>query len=483
MKRRDFLKLGILSILPKFSFAKEFDDYKALVIIYLAGGNDSLNMFIPCSEDSFKGYEAYAKARDNIRVKNNILSLETDSEGNLLLHSGSDNPYYVDNQMEHAYLKGFYKHKDLGLATNAVMPEIAHLINKNKIAIINNCGNLIMPATKEELLSKQKPSPPFLFAHNFQTTLMFNGESSVLNYTGWAGRLSDMLYNVNDSDIYALNVSLDGNTHLFDSVKTKPMILPSYGIVKYNNIKRELFENFISIKSDKVGDFYKSLKKHSLILQDVLKKDFENSYEFNSLNPYGLTIFSPPTAEILGERYLKTSLDLLKPLHSIAKWIDIGINRNLKRQIFYLTLGGFDTHSAQNKQHSSLLRGLSYSLGDFYLALEELGIENKVSVMVISEFGRSLGENGDGTDHAWGSSMFVLGGDIKGGMYGDLIDLRLGGDDDISNKGRFIPKISFTQYYATVLRWFGLDENELDIIFPELKNFDIRDLNFYYKEA
>jgi len=479
MKRREFLKLGALAALPKISFAEEFDDYKAIVVVYLAGGNDSFNMFIPTSDDSDTGYKAYAAARKNIRVNENELSLNTDDEGKLILKAGNENPYYVDNQMQSAYLKGFYNHKELGLGTNAVMPEIAYLIETKKAAVINNCGNLIMPATKNELLEKQKPSPPFLFAHDFQSTLMYNGESSIVNYTGWAARVSDLFYGINDSDVYAMNVSFCGNTHLFDGVKTAPMLLPEYGSVKYNSLKKDMFEEFINTNSDEIGNFYKKLKKHSLLLQEVLNSDFENSYVFTSKNPYGLTLFSSPSAEILGEKYLTTSLDLLKPLHSCAKWIDIGMKKNLKRQIFYVTLGGFDTHSEQNKTHSSLLRGLSYSLGDFYLALEELGIVNQVCVMVVSEFGRSLEENGDGTDHAWGAGTFVFGGGIKGGRYGDLVNLTLGGNDDISQKGRFIPKISFTQYYATVLKWFGLNDEQLNIVLPELKNFENKDLGFY----
>jgi len=105
-------------------------------------------------------------------------------------------------------------------------------------------------------------------------------------------------------------------------------------------------------------------------------------------------------------------------------------------------------------------------------------MENNVTLMIVSEFGRSLGDNGNGTDHAWGNHYFVLGGAVKGGVYGELPDLNLSSDDDIDHKGRLIPKISMSQYYATVLKWFGMNDEELNRVLPELKNFEIKDLGF-----
>lgn len=117
-------------------------------------------------------------------------------------------------------------------------------------------------------------------------------------------------------------------------------------------------------------------------------------------------------------------------------------------------------------------------MGDFYKALEDINMQNDVTLIILSDFGRTLGDNGNGTDHAWGNHYFVLGGAVKGGLYGELPDLNLKSDDDIGYKGRLIPKISMTQYYATILKWFGMSEDELNKILPELKNFEIKDLGF-----
>jgi uncharacterized protein (DUF1501 family) len=478
MNRRDFIKLSTaLSLMPSFSYAKEFDDYKAIVVLYLNGGNDSLNMFIPANDDEKTGYPNYSKIRTNLAVSDTELSLETEN-GELKLGAGDENPYFADNNMSKSYQKGFYKHNDFNIATNGIMPEIAHMINNENIAVLLNTGNLIAPATKEELLNQSKPTPPFLFAHNYQRALLFNGESAIINYTGWAGRVADKLGNINNSDIYTQNISFNGSTHLFDS-DSESLILPTGGVIKYRNIRyREMYDNFVNVDSDEIGVYYKKLKQHSFMMQDALADDFANAYEFGNTNAYGLTLFSKPDANTLGERYLKTDLSLLSQLKSVAQWAKIFKDKNFQRNIFYISQGGYDTHSDQKATHSSKLRGLSYSLGDFYLALKEIEMENDVVVMVVSEFSRSTGDNGDGTDHAWGGHYFVLGGDVKGGEYGTMPDLTLGSDDDISKKGRLIPTISNSQYIATVLKWFGLDDNEIKTILPEIDNFDTKYLDF-----
>ena len=169
---------------------------------------------------------------------------------------------------------------------------------------------------------------------------------------------------------------------------------------------------------------------------------------------------------------------MLKRLKAIARLAKIGKDKGLKRQIFFAYDGGYDTHNNQTMQHSRKLRGLSLALGDFYKALEAMGMENDVLIISSSDFGRSTGNNGDGSDHAWGSNYFALGGAVNGGVYGTLPDLTLGSSDDIAHKGRLIPTTSMTQYYATACRWFGLSDSELDLIFPELKNFNVKDLGF-----
>jgi uncharacterized protein (DUF1501 family) len=163
----------------------------------------------------------------------------------------------------------------------------------------------------------------------------------------------------------------------------------------------------------------------------------------------------------------------------VAKMAKIGKDKGLHRQIFFVKLKGFDTHGGQLAQHPQLLRSLSGAMGDFNLALQELDMEDEVTTFTMSDFGRSLGNNGSGTDHAWGGHAFVMGGAVKAGRYGTLPDLTLGGDDDVGKKGRLIPTTSTDQYLSTILKWFGVDDALRNKILPNLANFSTTDLGFF----
>jgi uncharacterized protein (DUF1501 family) len=490
MKRRNFLKLSLSATLYTLSTnlqADTTDDgYKAIVVVYLAGGNDSLNMFIPSSQDPKKGYENYANIRNNIKVSNTPLSLQVDGNGELDL-SGA-NPYEKNGSLSEAYTKGFYTHTDdngddLGCATNPLMPELAHLVNRKKVAIISNCGNLIEPATKAEFQAKTKSPPPFLYAHNHQTKLTFNGVAAQLDYTGWAGRVYDHFKNLNGGDIYGMNISVGGVTHLFDAQETAPLYISPNGPTRYNHIKEDFYNEFLDLpRRNMFYNLYNNMRKHSVAMQNTIVDDWQNNApDFRALtNAYKGELFSKPTDEQLSQTSGTTKADtsMLNDLRAVAKLAKIGKDRGLKREIFFVSDGGYDTHSNQTHQHAKKLRGLSLGIGDFYKALEFMGMENEVTLITVSDFGRSTGNNDDGSDHAWGGNYFVLGGSVKGGRYGVLPDLTLGSDDDYTHKGRLIPTTSNTQYIATVLKWFGIDQNNLLTILPELQNFPQKDLGF-----
>jgi len=482
--RRDFLKfsaLGVSSLaLPSYLLGDEanFNDYKALVVVFNAGGNDGINMFIPSSDDEKRGYPMYRNIRSNLGVDNVDLPLNT-VDNRLDLTGG--NPYASDNDLRKSYLKGFYKHEGLAVATNALMPELAHLVNQKKVAIIANCGNLIEPATKAEFEAKTKMLPPFLFAHNHQTKLVMNGEASLLDYTGWAGRLFDRWSGINGGDIYGMNIAITRNEHIFYGKETSALVINAKGPSSYTQINRDLYNELIDIDESSIfKSLYSRLQKHSFLMQDIIVNDWNNNAPtFSSTNAYGGELFSSPSSDQL-EQSSTASADtsMLKNLSAVAKLASIGKSRGLKRQIFFVYDGGYDTHSNQTSQHAKKLRGMSLGLGDFYRALEDMGMQDEVTTFNISDFGRSTGDNGDGTDHAWGGNYFAMGGAVKGGLYGEMPDLTLGGEDDLTRKGRLIPTTSMSQYYGSILKWFGVDEATLDYILPELKNFSTQDLGF-----
>ena len=504
MDKRDFLKYSLLAgvstlALPKNLFAQspDFSDYKAIVVVFQGGGSDGLNTFIPYSSDAKTGYSNYASIRDVLRVENNELALNTNA-GELSLSKGAGNPYYKNNSIGDAYLNGLYSHTlngaKLPYATNGVMPELAHIINEGNGAIIANVGNLIAPATKSELLGQKKPLPPFLYAHNHQTKLTLCGEASDLNANGWAGRLFDTWDNLAASSIYGMNISFSGATHLFYGAKTEGLKLSPWGPTKYyytpnwndtlNAQKRGVATAMYKLeRRDVFQKLYTTMKQHSYSMEETLVSDWENSKDiFDGVNnAYGDALFSVLSDSDLGESS-KNAIPAeaeLKKFEAVAKMIHIGKNiHNLKRQIFYVELGGYDTHANQKFQHAKILRAMSLALGDFQRALKHMGVENEVVTLNVSDFGRSTGNNGDGTDHAWGTNSFVIGDAIKGGVYGTLPDLTLGSDDDLTKKGRLIPTTSTTQLYATVLKWFGVDDTTMNVVLPELKNFSNKDLGF-----
>jgi len=235
-------------------------------------------------------------------------------------------------------------------------------------------------------------------------------------------------------------------------------------------------------KENIYSNFYAKKRVHSIDMQNEIYNDWKNfdtSIWQSKTNAYGGELFSSPTNSQLEQKTpLFADGEMLKKFKAIARLVKIGKDKGLKREIFFAYDGGYDTHNNQTAQHAKKLRGLSLALGDFYKALEAMGMENDVLVISASDFGRSTGNNGDGSDHAWGSNYFALGGVVNGEVYGTLPNLTLGSSDDISKKGRLIPTTSFTQYYATACKWFGLSSNELDLIFPELKNFAIKDLGY-----
>lgn len=492
--RRDFLKLtgqytalaGLSSFLSPLSLLAEdatISGYKALVVVLQHGGNDSINMLIPSGDDTLKGYANYASIRTTLKVENVDLTAGLNVTDNILsLSYGSANPYYQNKSIAESYTKGFYEHSNIdGLATNGLMPEFAHLVNEGNIAMIANTGNLIQPTTKVEIDAKTATLPPFLYSHNSQRRLVFNGEASTLERKGWAGLLADDWLSLNGGSPYGMNISLDGVSSLLYGENTEPLMINPKEATEYNKINRTVYDTLLSEQKDeKFTSLYQRKRQHSFTMQDTLVEDWNTEGPtWTATNAYGGELFALESNSNLGiSNQDNMNSKLLTQLKAVAKLAYIGKNKGLKRQIFYVVQGGYDTHSNQTENHSGLLRELSIGMGDLALALKEMGMENEVTTFNLSDFGRSIGNNGDGTDHAWGAHHFVMGGAVKGGLYGTLPDLTLGGEDDASEKGRLIPTTSMSQYLGTIVKWFGADEVMLNTLFPERGNFTQSDLGF-----
>ena len=520
-QRRDFLRtlvaggaagalgsMGQLALMSEASAASPgFSDYKAMVCVFLYGGNDSFNMIMPSGTDALTGYPAYAASRGELAVANNSLAF-----GDGTLSTGSGNPYYSNGETNEAYLKGRYDIGATGLGINSVMPEFAHLVSNNKASVMSNIGNLVRPVTRAGIKAKTADLPLFLFAHNHQQRALQTGQGNNLNDVGWAGKIADDWAGINSGSPLGLNISYAGSDRMLVGNNSVPLAIgtgtpPRFadmykGIHLAHSDRRALFKalageentsvtsriSFGANNTFKAQDPFASMlgasSRKSMAAFDLLYESLDGyTSSYTSKDSYGNDLFTAPTSDQLG---LADDISgrLLSQLGAVAKMIEIGATSRFgsseyNRQIFMVSLGGFDTHSEQDTKHPLLLRELSLALSSFQKALEEKGHSNKVTTFTMSDFGRTLGNNGDGTDHAWGAHHLVMGGDganssgnFKGGqVIGTLPEMVLDGNDDYSDRGRMIPTTAQDQLNASLCRWFGVDGTLMPTLFPNLANF------------
>ncbi len=512
LDRRQFMKIlakgsaaGALGSIGQLSLMSEaaaaaprFEDYKALVCVFMLGGNDGFNMLVP----SDATHDDYKAIRAALTVQNNDLGLSsiTDALHNGAMGPGSGNLYNVNLKETSAYTKGFYdlSAKGIKLGVNGVMPEFAQLVSDDKLSIIVNSGNMVAPVTRDQIINGSANLPLFLFAHNHQQRELQTGQAHSITDIGWAGKIADSWQGINNSSPFGLNISYSGNNRMLMGNSTSPLVLnpgtpPQFYEMKkdynsYQTQRRTIFNDLINIgKSGKpFQQLTANLLNRSMTNFESLSTAWvDNTIEYTAKGPYGEDLFDVPTSEMLGFEN-KLSSSFIKRMDTVAKMIDLGAKDafktgNYKRQIFFVGVGGYDTHSEQSKGHSHRLREMSLGLWKFQKAMEELGHAEKVTTFSMSDFGRSLSINsGLGTDHAWGSHHFVMGGagaktsgSLNGGnMIGTLPSLKVGGADDYKDKGRIIPTTSQDQVNATVCKWFGVEESLISEIFPNLSNFE-----------
>lgn len=529
--RRTFVKslggLGLSSSLLPILSAKDSpslppgDDFKAIVCVYLYGGNDAFNMLVP--SDSWL-YNEYADARgggDNadssIAVANNLLDLP-DLSSEIL--TNSTNPY-SSHDNKSSGLKGVYD-VGLDLNVNGVMPELAHLLRNQKVKLISNVGNLVEPIEKKDLEDTKKKKPVFLFSHNDQRKQIDIGRSDLVQGFGWAGQIADKWFGSGRYEAYpfGLNLSLRaGGARLLEGMKTRPYNLNNYpkgfDYMKPNDAEKDNWgndyhynrramytylyggtpldaRNFNYTKynwnspvspldlsgrtpeysSNYLRRFYQKVGLNSLRTTDTFLEVMKKDLTLDGNDSYGSSLFSIPSEEAIGLSMGGKYKTLLHDFKAITKMIKLASNDNYRRQIYLVKLGGFDTHANQLNDHPALLRGLSLGLHQFNKAMEEMGLSDNVLTYTTSDFGRTVSNNGKGTDHGWGSHQLIMGGGInKSGVIGKLPSLALGGDDDQKTQGRIIPTIANIQIQAELAHWFGVEKSFLPELFPHLSNF------------
>ncbi len=405
------------------------DDYKALVCLFQAGGSDSHNMLVPTDTSA---YSEYAMTRTNLALRQDELLP--------LAHSNSDG-------------------RSFGL--NASMPGVQALFNQGDLAFINNVGTLIQPVNKVDYENKSVPLPLGLFSHSDQIAQWQTAQPDKRVHQGWGGRLAEMFQEMNTSADISMNITLSGtNVFQFADKVVEYSVSPSgegYGIRGYNgehdfNVARTALIDGLLYHD------YEDIYKKTYI--DVLRNSIDAQQLFNE------TIESVPAFSTeFSNGQLSQSFNM------IAKIIASREILGFKRQIFFVRVGGWDHHDDLLRRQNGMLGGVSAALHQFASVLQEINAFDEVLTFSMSEFGRTLTSNGDGSDHAWGGNVMVMGGAVNGAtMYGDYPSLALDNPLEIG-RGRIIPTLSNDEYFAELALWFGVAPSQLSTILPNIGNF------------
>lgn len=406
------------------------DDYKALVCIFLLGGNDAFNMIVPSSTTE---YGHYLATRKTLAIdKKTLLPIvpATNSGVSYGLHPS--------------------------------MTGIKKLFDNKHLSLVANVGSLIEPTSKTAYNSRTAALPPQLFSHNDQQTFMQSLQSTSLR-SGWMGRAAELMYTANVNQNLSMNISLSGSNIWQAAGNIIPYSVDSNGVKDLGYLKKNSTDDREKLRAQ---TYQKLLSQsHSNILQREFSRTQQRAW--NLADEVKLAIETQP---IIATAF-PTNSGLATSLKMVANIIAARNSLQMTRQTFFIGIGDYDTHGDQLNRHVKLLQQLSDGLSAFYDATVELGVAEKVTTFTASDFGRTLTSNGDGTDHGWGSHQMIMGGAVAGGdIIGTMPSLQIGSNDDIG-EGRVIPTISMDQYAASLASWYGAPGSNFADVFPNLSNF------------
>ncbi len=412
-------------------------DYKAIVCVFLYGGNDYGNTLVPFDNANYVKYAAIRTgiATPQASLAATVLAPATPLPGGMQL---------------------------------ALAPELAPLkviFDAGRMAVQLNVGPLVQPTTLAQYNAKSVPLPPKLFSHNDQQSVWQSSqpEGSVL---GWGGRMGDLALSNNGKATFTC-VSVTGNAVHLAGQTAQAYQVSSSGAVPINGIKNGVY-----------GSAACATALNALVSQ-TSSNYMESAYSQTTQRSIAAegTVTSATSGVALATPF-NTANPLAMQLQMVAKMIAGRSTLDVKRQVFMVSLGGFDTHDFLPQNHPVLLGQVAEALKSFYDATKELGIDDKVTAFTASDFGRTLASNGDGSDHGWGSHHFVVGGAVNGKKYyGTAPAIAVNGADDVG-QGRLLPTTSVDQFAATLASWFGVSGSELKLMVPNIVNYSAQNLGF-----
>jgi len=451
ISRRHFLQLGAgalaaSSVLTLGDSRRAFAStslggYQALVCLYLNGGNNGHNFVVPTSSSA---YSVYAAGRLSLALPLNSL---------LPLNGAAPN--------------------GVTYGLHPSCKELQALFNAGTAAIVGNVGPLMQPTTAAQAIAGSVALPPQIFSHLNQSTEWQTGVPQAAVPYGWGGKIGDYFASQGVVPNVAFNISIQGSNTWQTGQATGPYTLglagPEFMQVLNNNYRGGLRQQATqALIAQAVGD--------PNLLVNAAAGVFNNSFVKgalmnNALNAAGDLKTSFPAGQL-------NDWGLSQQLHEVARVIKAQSQIGDARQMFFVELGGFDTHMNELATQAQLLSFVSQYVNAFWNGMIEIGMQKNVTLFTMSDFGRTLTSNGSGADHGWGSHHIVVGGAVAGGkFYGTMPNLTLGGPDDFGG-GRLVPSTSADQYAATLASWFGVPDTSLNSIFTNLPNFPVRNLGF-----
>lgn len=450
LTRRDLLKLGVYSAATVGSWgtlgafqralaASDTRGYKALVCVFLLGGNDGHNLLL--ARDG-AAYDTYAARRTGLALgKSSLLAI---------------NPSNAGSQ---AY----------GLHPS--MTGVRDLFEAGRLGFIVNSGPLVVPTTVQQFKQKTVPLPLNLFSHNDQQLAWMSSTPDSTAPYGWAGRVSDLLLDQGFAPQLPPNISLTGANLWQGGRKTLAYSMDASGAADFKVLRfgtgggasGRRADAFRALLTQGASDSSLFVREHAA----VARRAIDNAGFVTA----GLATVAEPSTSFPTTR-------LGNNLRMVARMIRARSALGASRQMFFVGVGGYDTHDNQLIDQARLLGELSAGIKAFDDCMVESGIGSDVTLFTAADFGRTLTSNGDGSDHGWGNHHLVVGGAVRGkALYGAFPDLAANSADD-GGDGRLVPRIATDEYAATLARWWGVSESDLDLVFPNLRQFGQRNLGF-----